>query len=106
MRTQECSNGAATIEHSFRSRRESQLPAAFFALELVFGLCLGCCASAAWTLHRANVSHDVNFSRLPTSPRLGHRFEFLPNWGALRFTCSCDFHLHFWFHDTEEELAK
>jgi hypothetical protein len=58
------------VEQSFPFRRESRLPAAFFALELVLGLCLGCCATAVWTLHRANVSHDVNFSRLPTSSRI------------------------------------
>jgi len=38
--------------------RESQLPATTFTLELSLGVCLGCCASAVRTLHRANVSHN------------------------------------------------
>jgi len=46
---------AALIEQSFPFRRESQLPAATLTLELVLGFHLGCCASAVWTLHRANV---------------------------------------------------
>ncbi len=37
------------------SRRESQFPTATFALKLFFGLLLGSCGSAAWTLHRAHL---------------------------------------------------
>src|SRR6266566_3587384 len=37
------------------SRRESQFPTATFALKSFFGLLLGSCASAAWTLHRAHL---------------------------------------------------
>jgi hypothetical protein len=59
------------VERNFPSRCESQLPAATFTLESFLGFHLGCCASAAWALHRANVSHNVNFSRLLTSFRIG-----------------------------------
>jgi hypothetical protein len=59
MRTQERSNGAAPVEQSFPFRRELQLPAATFTLESFLRCRLGCCASAVWALHRANVSHDA-----------------------------------------------
>jgi len=58
------------VEPSFPSRRELQLPAAALTLESFLRFHLGCCASAAWTLHRANVSHNVNFSWLLTSFRI------------------------------------
>jgi|HubBroStandDraft_5_1064220.scaffolds.fasta_scaffold655378_2 hypothetical protein len=34
---------------------DSQFPTALLALESFFGLLLGSCASAAWTLHRAHL---------------------------------------------------
>ena len=40
---------------SSTSRCESQFPTATFALKSFFGLLLGSCASAAWTLHRAHL---------------------------------------------------
>src|ERR1700740_1559768 len=46
---------------------ESQFPTATRTLELLFRLRLGCCASTVRALHRANLSHNVNFSRLQTS---------------------------------------
>jgi len=48
---------------------KSQLPATMFTLELTFGFCLGCCASAVWTRHRANLSHDF-------LPEFLRRFKF------------------------------
>jgi hypothetical protein len=59
-----------SVERSFPSRPESQLPAATFTLESFLRFQLGCCATAAWALHRANVSHNVNFSWLLTSFRI------------------------------------
>jgi hypothetical protein len=43
---------------------ESQFPAATIALELFFGLHFGCSTSAVWTLHGANLSHDLLPSRI------------------------------------------
>src|SRR5215472_5171707 len=63
------------------TRDESPLPATTFTLELFLGACLGCCTSAVWTLHRANVSHNFleNFLR---------RFRFsLLTGNALLFVC-------------------
>ena len=57
----------ALTKYKYPSRRDSQLPTAPFALESFVGFNLSCCASAMWTLHRANLSHNVNFSRLLTS---------------------------------------
>jgi hypothetical protein len=42
-------------DKGFPSRRESQLPAATCTLESFLGFHLGLCASAVWTLHRANL---------------------------------------------------
>jgi hypothetical protein len=47
------------VEQSFAFRRKSQLPAATFTSESFLRFYLGCCASAVWALHRANVSHDA-----------------------------------------------
>jgi hypothetical protein len=84
------------VEESLPSLRESQLPAAAFTLESVLRFYLGCCASAVWTLHRTNVSHNVNSPgfRLPSG--LGRRCDYVP----------VQFHMHFWFHDAEGEPAK
>ena len=38
---------------------ESQFPTAAVALELLFRLRLDGCASAMWTLHRTNLSHEI-----------------------------------------------
>jgi hypothetical protein len=38
---------------------ESQFPTAAVALELLFRLRLDGCASAVWTLHRTNLSHEI-----------------------------------------------
>jgi hypothetical protein len=96
---------AAPVEQSVPFRRESQLPAATFTLESFLRFHFGRCASAVWTLHRANVSHNVNFSWLLTSFRI-RDIGFLPNWRSVAITCSWDFHMHFWFHDAEGELAE
>ena len=48
-------------ESSVGSRIESQLPTATVTLELLFGFRLCRCASAVWTGHRANLSHNVKF---------------------------------------------
>jgi hypothetical protein len=83
---------AAAIEQSFPSRGESQLPAATLTLESFLGSHLGCCASAVWTLHRANASHNVNFPWLLTSFRIRDiGSNSCPIWESVAFTCSCDF---------------
>jgi len=84
------------VEQSSPFRLESQLPAATFTLQSCLRFHLGCCASAVWTLHRANVSHNGNSPgfRLPSG--LGHRCNYV--------LVRC--HMHFWFHDAEGELAE
>ena len=57
----------STEEACYAARLESQFPAAAFTFETFVGLCLRRCSSTVRALHCAELSHNVNFSRLLTS---------------------------------------
>jgi hypothetical protein len=83
---------------------DSQFPTALLALESFFGLLLGSCPSAAWTLHRAHLCQRAIRSWCEDIECGLHR-------GLLQST----FHRHpsgcysvcrhFWFHDADVEVG-
>jgi hypothetical protein len=58
-RVQLDANSQASFKKPSSACLESQFPTAAVALELLFRLRLDGCASAMWTLHRTNLSHEI-----------------------------------------------
>ena len=81
-------------------RRESQFPTATFALKSFFGLLLGSCASAAWTLHRAHLCQ-----RAVRRMECGLHGSLLQSTSHRHPTGCYSVSVHFRFHDANGEVS-
>jgi hypothetical protein len=86
------------------SRRESQFPTATFALKSFFGLLLGGCASAAWTLHRAHLCQRAVRSYFEDL-ECGLHGSLLQSTSHRHPTGCYSVSMHFRFHDANGEVS-